>query len=109
MEKSILIAAIIFLLGYAYLNINGTYWLDKKAEMSKFTNLYYINNTIFVENNEGKTTNYQLKAIKNNKTLLSELFVLSEKETKEINFTVEKGVNIYLTYENKSLEINPLG
>ena len=109
-EKSIFFAVIVFLIGYAYLHLNGTYWLNKKAEMLRFTNLYYLNETIFVENNEGKTINYQLKTIKNNQTILEEYFELKNKEVKKINFNLkDRDIRIYLIYENKSLEINPFG
>ena len=103
------IAILIFLLGYAYLNYNGTYWLNKNSQMSKFTNLYYVDGMIFVENREGKEIVYNLTIKRGTQTLKSEVFNLLEGGIKNISFFIASGERVELSYTNKTLKINPAG
>lgn len=105
---AIFFAILLFIIGYGYLYYNGTYWLNKNAEMSKFTNLYYTNGKIIIENNEGIAVNYLL-IIKNSEIIKNETIYIENKERKNIDFLVREGDIIILEYNNKSLMINPLG
>lgn len=107
-SQAIFFAIVLFVIGYVYLYATGTYWLNKNAEMSKFTNLYYNDGKIVVENNEGVAVNYSL-IIKNSEVIKNETIYIENKERKSIDFVVREGDVIFVEYNNKSLMINPLG